>query len=162
LSVHKRKPGQKPDPIPVPPLPKQTVILFELGKRQGKELASLWCLRDVYVPLQHELDANYQAAMIAWQREAIYKLVLYRRVYGQYRADNLRKKMVRQEHIHTSILFEGTNTNFLQAWFRDCRDSYQLGPDLWLELHYREWEENLNQHGEWHTCEDALMHDFLG
>lgn len=165
LPADKKKKGQKPDPIPVPPLPKQTVVLFELGKRQGKELASIWCLRDVYVPLQHELALKYEEAIIKWQREAIFKLTLHTRHYGQFRADNALKKMVRTSQVQESVLFEGTNTNFLQMWFRDCRDSYNvapLNPDCWMELHYKEWDEASNTHGPWQKCPTEMMHDFLG
>lgn len=158
----KKNGQQKAGKIAIPPLPKQTALLFEAGKRHGKDQANIWCLRDVYVPLQHELDARYQSELLSWQRAAIYKLVLHRRVYGEYRADNQLKKMVRSETVRDSILFEGTNTSFLQTWFRSCRKDYPLSHDLWLTLHYREWDEQSNQHRDWQTCPDEMMHDFLG
>lgn len=162
LPAEKKKRGLKPELIPVPHLPKSTVVLFELGKRQGKELACIWCLRDVYVPLQHELELKYEEAIIKWQRDAIFKLTLHTRKYGQFRADNALKKMVRDSEVQVTRLFEGTNTTFLQAWFRDCRDSFQLSADCWMELTYREWDESHNQHGPWQRCPDEMMHDFLG
>lgn len=162
LSTEKRRKGEKPERIPVPPLPKQTVVLFEMGQRHNRPQACLWCLRDVFIPLLHELEAQYEAALYTWRREAIYKLTLHKRSYGQYKANNELKRMVREEHVHVSTLFEGTNTNFLQSWFQDCRDSYRLNGDCWIELHYREWDDRQNQHGEWQQCPSEMMHDFLG
>jgi len=162
LSTERKKSGQKADRIPIPHLPKQTVVLFELGQRHNRPQACLWCLRDVYVPLQHELEAQYESRLYKWQREAIYRLTLHRRTYGPHRADNFLKQMVRTVDVQMNTLFEGTNTEFLQSWFRDCRDSYTLTTDCWLELHYREWDESSNAHGDWLECPSEMMHDFLG
>jgi hypothetical protein len=149
------------DRVPVPPLPKGTGVMYKHGTRNGKAQASLWCLKQPYDVLVNELDAQHQQNLIMWRKSCIYWLQVHIRTYGQYHADNIQKKMVRDENICVTTLFEGTNTRFLQKWFKAYSEQHILDRDHWITLNTKEWNEDTDGYGDWVECPHEMMMDFL-
>lgn len=147
--------------VPVPPIPKGTELIYELGLRNGKPQAKRWCIKQAYDQIIAEADMRHEEEWLRWTALPMYKLAVHRRRYGGWRADNVAKKMVRDEVIDIQVLFEGTNLEFLQSWFSTCKDYYHIGPDLWLTLSHRDYDQRTKRYGEWQPCPTEVMEEFL-
>ena len=160
----------KSEPIPLPDLTPGLPIMFLPGERDGKKQATQWILQEMYIGLRDQLTGQYEEELQSFERLCRYRLDYCElkptgdfHFIGAGTGQIACKKQPRR-----TLLFEGTNTDFLSSWFKNCRDSYPLSTmadgtkERWLELYYQEWDGNTRSYVSWKQAEDEVMHEFLG